>query len=935
MSEEIIHKAFIEHGLSEAYERVKKTSPYTHGVIVQYWPKVKLMLESGYWISRLDYSDCEPADYPMLHGLKNEAGDKECKTLIRQFRNLHSARILWHDLNDLSDWQTVFKSQSDLADICSKYVLNFLEKDFTLKYQVPRYSDGTPMQLSILAMGKWGGRELNFSSDIDFVMVYAESGLVEGKDGRRDIEHHQFFTKIAQRFIKIIDDVTSDGFVYRCDTRLRPFGDSGPLVVSLAALEQYLTQHGREWERYAYLKARCVTGDDLVISDFEDLRRPFVYRRYLDYGVFEKLREMHRQIMVQIEKNDNSDNIKLGRGGIRECEFLIQAMQLLRGGRIKSLQQANFYKAYQAVNNTEVWVDEDQKCLAAYVYLRLLENRLQGLHQQQTHQLPDNAIDQDRLATAMYSNDWADMKLTLQQHRNNVQESFNQQLSLFMLQDTIGQKNQLKWQDLLDSTEFFPVTTRQNFHALEKSRFYRSLREESQKTLDKLLVLFLQEIRSRTSELAINELAIISAADNFLKVITAIGKRAVYFSLLVERPAALKHLCDVCFTSDYLCKQIAQWPILLDELLDSRIFNQVPARSDINKATIEFLANTRSDITEQFINDLVTLKHIQSFRIATAEIFKRLPLMKVSDRLSDLAELILEAVFTLVLKETIQKFQLTELSIEDCGFSILAYGKLGGLELNYTSDLDIVFIYDKSQLPAEHKLLNDEPLCQRFYTRLVQQCLRYLNLPTSMGKLYEIDTRLRPSGNSGFLVSSLEAFEHYQKEDAWVWEHQALTRARVVLGSETLRAKIDNIRLEVLSCAEKYQTLDTEVINMRNKMREQFQNESLPENLFHLKQSPGGMIDLEFLVQYLVLKYTHVYPSVAEFSDNVRQLEALANVGVITQASAIDLKDAYIHLREQAHLLSLQFREPLVEIEVISAERDLVIRYWNQFLSES
>ncbi len=926
MPENTLLQAIEQHELGNQFSNVLLASPYTIGIVEKYATEFAIALEDGFWFSKADYSKSKSNEIPYYAEILSSNTDVQCKYALRKFRNFHSARLLWLDLTGQINWRNLLKAQSDLADLCTQAALNYLEREFSEKYQKPVYTDGSPMQLSVIAMGKWGGQELNFSSDIDFILLYGESVDVQGKDGRRDIESHQYFIKLSQRLIRLLDDISADGFVYRCDTRLRPFGDSGPLVLSIAALEQYLTSHGREWERYAYLKARCVTGDSQVCDEFNQLRRPFVYRRYLDFGVFAKLRDMHAQIAEQVRRKENQANLKLGRGGIRECEFLIQAMQLLRGGRIQLLQQTNFYSAYQALQKEGIWTDENSDLLEAYVYLRLLENRLQALHQEQTHELPNNLKNQEALVRAMQADSWQGLLNTLDLHRQAVVKLFDEHMSILQLNiDSENSEPELNLKTLMSRLDAYSSELHSEFSDLTSSRYYLNLNDTTQNTLDRLLNLYIQEIDPLDKSKADS---ILAASRNFLKIIRSIGRRSVYYALLVERPAALKHLIQVCFVSDYLCEQIALRPILLDELLDPRILSTKPSEAEIQTATVKVYENAKNFEIDQFVNDLVVHKHVQSFRIATAEIFKNLPLMKVSDRLSDVAENILSVVVQRVLDETLVKFSLPELSIQESGFAILAYGKLGGLELSYSSDLDIVFLYDSSILTKNSITLQDESDINKFYTRLVQQCLRYLNMPSSMGRLYEIDTRLRPSGNSGFLISSIDAFQMYQEQEAWVWEHQALTRSRVVLGSQILKEKINQIRQDVLCSKIDYTSLNAEIYTMRLRMYKQYKTKNAHQKKFHLKHSPGGMIDIEFLVQYLVLKFAGEYPDLLKYSDNIRQLESLTSCGILNKDDAQELIQAYIHLREHVHLLSLQSKAPIIEESMIENTRQVVMRHW-------
>jgi len=476
MSECSLADVIKKYTLEEQFSRVLVSSPYVIETLNKYTSEFAESLKNDFWFSEVNYTTKKLSYYSDIEQSKN---DTDCKYRLRRFRNFHSARLLWLDLNNLIEWQVLLKAQSDLADLCVQAALQYLEKEFEHKYHTPLYQNGDPMQLCVVAMGKWGGQELNFSSDIDFIFLYGEKTEVQAKEGRRNLETHEYFIKVSQRLIRLLDDKTADGFVYRCDTRLRPFGDSGPLVVSVAALEQYLTQHGREWERYAYLKARCVSGDSGVCHEFSELRRPFVYRRYLDFGVFAKLRDMHAQIAEQVRKKEFTDNLKLGRGGIRECEFLIQAMQLLRGGRLKALQQTNFLSAYRALQEHGVWFDESDELLNSYVYLRLIENRLQALHQRQTHELPDNTDDQICLVNAMQANSWQSLLDDLASFRTKVVTLFDKHMSLLNLNiDT--PESHISVDSLLNRFSKISPSCEQTFRDFFSSRYYRNLNEDQQ-----------------------------------------------------------------------------------------------------------------------------------------------------------------------------------------------------------------------------------------------------------------------------------------------------------------------------------------------------------------------------------------------------------------------------------------------------------------------
>lgn len=935
---ESLQQVFAEYGLEQEFLHVARSSPYVLSVFTAQTERLKESLNSGRWqhkpeVSRVSFTQfCESDDFTEL----------EFKSLIRRFRNFYSAHILWHDLLGSLAWRDLFFLQSELADVCMQVALQYVQSEFDKKYQRPKDAQGNDLELCVVAMGKWGGQELNFSSDIDYLYLFAENGEVENLTGTRSLAHQQYFLKQAQKINQLLDDITGDGFVYRCDTRLRPFGDSGPLVVSLSALEQYLLQHGREWERYAYLKARCVTGDEHVRSGFAELRRPFVYRRYLDYGVFANLREMHEQISSQVKKKQIEDNIKLGRGGIRECEFLVQAYQLIRGGREPELQQSNFFDAYKFLCDKEVISDVGRKFVAAYTFHRLIENRLQGLHQKQTHILPHSDVDRECLVHAMGFENWQSLMTTWNQHRQVVADKFSEQVQLFKT----DVEQDASYVTLLDAElaklksklELIDQDLEHEVVKFRESSFYLRYKDDKKRLLDKVLVNYFQYINQELEDgnLSINK--VLELNRRFLRVLTAIGQRQTYFSLLAEHQQALQNLVTVCTKSEFISLQVSQHPVLLDELLDMHVFQSFPSMDSVREDVLTLSSQIKVLDTEEFLQQLIDIRNAQVFRIAVADAVGGLSIMKVSDCLTVLAESILSVVLDYVNYQALKKYKLPEIDWRDTGFMVIAYGKLGGLELAYSSDLDIVFLADDTQIPPAHPLASDKGLCGQYYHRVAQQCIRILDMPTVSGRLYEVDTRLRPNGHSGFLVGSIEAFEKYQAQEAWVWEHQALTRARAILGSQASRRKFETIRENILQNHVALSELKDKVTTMRDKMRGELDNLA-DENLFHLKHSRGGMIDIEFLVQYLVLAHAKKYPNLTVYSDNVRQLEAvekLAQQGkkILEVEQVESLIQVYLSLRDQAHALGLDNRATVVARSDIEAETTEVSKIWKLIFTE-
>lgn len=848
---------------------------------------------------------------------------------LRRLRRVELARIAWRDLAGLADLDASLADLSTLADFAVAAALDYAAAALARRMPAPRDAHGTPLPLLVLAMGKLGGAELNFSSDIDLVFAYPETEDLD-EDGRSACQ--EYFVRLAQSLIKLLDSRTEDGFVFRVDARLRPFGASGPLVVSLPALETYLVQHGREWERYAYVKARLLTGHEYRSAVFDEILTPFVYRRYLDYGVFESLRMMKKLIAAEVARKDMAENIKLGPGGIREIEFIVQALQLVRGGRRADLRTRSLLQALPLLAGERQLGAAAVTALAAgYRFLRTLENRLQALDDRQTHELPHDAETRARLAYAMGERDWPSLYRTLERHRAAVQTQFER-----IAWDTASgagrtpaAERTAAWEagavaELLKGGAFArDAEIAAPLEELRRSGLYRRMDEVSRQRLAAVVV--------RTLTLLESQRAPAKALARVLPIYRAVARRSAYLALLNENPAALERLLGLAADSAWIVRQIAEHPMLLDELLDARLFETPPTRAELEALFERELAHVDRTDTEAVLEAIRAFQRTATFLVALADRSGALPLMKVSDRLTDTAELVLQFALDTAWRELVVKFGRplcgTPPNLVPAGFAVIGYGKLGGLELGYASDLDVVFLHDSA---GSHQETDGTPPIdnERFFVRLVQRLIHFLTIQTTSGRLYEVDTRLRPSGRSGLLVSSLARFRRYQTTDAWVWEHQALLRSRALAGSRAVSAAFERIRREVLVGHVDRTKLKPQIAEMRARMRIEL---SLGKGeRFDLKQDPGGIADIEFLVDYWVLANAGDFPELVEFPDNIRQLEALERTGLVPPERCMRLRDAYLELRRRTHELALDEAGRVVADDELVEVRAFVTSIWRE-----
>ncbi|MCO4158739.1 bifunctional [glutamate--ammonia ligase]-adenylyl-L-tyrosine phosphorylase/[glutamate--ammonia-ligase] adenylyltransferase [Citrobacter amalonaticus] len=854
---------------------------------------------------------------------------------LRLFRRRVMVRIAWAQALSLVDDTDILQQLSHLAETLIVSARDWLYDACCREWGTPCSQEGIPQPLLILGMGKLGGGELNFSSDIDLIFAWPEHGSTQG--GRRELDNAQFFTRMGQRLIKVLDQPTQDGFVYRVDMRLRPFGDSGPLVLSFAALEDYYQEQGRDWERYAMVKARIMGDTDgRYVDELRAMLRPFVFRRYIDFSVIQSLRNMKGMIAREVRRRGLKDNIKLGAGGIREIEFIVQVFQLIRGGREPSLQSRSLLPTLSAIAALHLLPENDAEQLRqAYLFLRRLENLLQSINDEQTQTLPGDELNRARLAWGMNADSWSQLTETLEGHMANVRRVFNELIGddeTDTQEDALSEQWRELWQDALQEDDTPPVLShltdddRLRVLALiadfRKELDKRTIGPRGRQVLDHLMPHLLSDVCTRQdASLPLSRIT---------PLLVGIVTRTTYLELLSEFPGALKHLISLCAASPMVASQLARYPLLLDELLDPNTLYQPTATDAYRDELRQYLLRVPEDDEEQQLEALRQFKQTQLLRIAAADIAGTLPVMKVSDHLTWLAEAMIDAVVQQAWLQMVARYgQPTHLAErEGRGFAVVGYGKLGGWELGYSSDLDLIFLHD---CPADVMTDGEREIDGRqFYLRLAQRIMHLFSTRTSSGILYEVDARLRPSGAAGMLVTSTESFADYQKNEAWTWEHQALVRARVVYGDPQLTSQFDTVRRDIMTLPRDGKTLQNEVREMREKMRAHLGNKH--RDRFDIKADEGGITDIEFITQYLVLRYAHDKPKLTRWSDNVRILELLAQNDIMDEQEAMALTHAYTTLRDELHHLALQEQPGHVAQTCFEAERTLVRASWQKWL---
>ncbi len=853
-----------------------------------------------------------PLSAPLIQAWLSEAPltEDNLKPALRRLKQRAMARIAGRDLSGQADLAEVVESMTLLADAVVAAALAVTETALVARYGTPRNAAGERIELIVIGMGKLGGRELNVSSDIDLIFVYPEDG---DTDGPRSISNFEFFGRLGKALNNAIADITEDGQVFRVDLRLRPNGDSGPLVCSFAMLETYFVAQGREWERYAWIKARPLTGNRW--DELEAIRRPFVFRKYLDFGTINAMRDLHAQIRREVAKKDMANNVKLGPGGIREIEFIAQVFQLIRGGRDVALQIKPTLEVLKLlVDRGQLELDAVVELSAAYRFLRRLEHRLQYLDDAQTHRLPDNPEDQQRVALSMGFANYEALLMELDDHRQTVARHFE---GIFADPNEAGHELDGVWNgDGTHSEELAKIGFGETaalcdrLAAIRAGSRYQSMSEQAKGRFDALVPRAIQAAAASGNPDA--------TLSRMLDLLEAIGRRSAYLALLLQYPHALEQVARIAGASSWAADYLLKHPVLLDELLDARLLQMAPDWPGFRQQLEEQTDALEPD-TEAQMDALREAHHAQIFRLVSQDIAGLLTVEKLSDHLSELADILVGRTITLAWRKLLTKHR-----PDDMGpaFAVIGYGKLGGKELGYASDLDLVYLFDDPAPEAGH-----------VYAKLGTRLNTWLSSRTAAGILFETDLRLRPNGDAGLVVSSLEAFRKYQLENAWVWEHQALTRARFIAGDPAIGEIFEQIRVEILCQRRDRDKLREEVLAMRRKMSDNLSSRGNDE-IFDLKQDFGGLVDVEFAVQYLILAHACDHPRLTGNLGNIALLRIAAECGLIPADLAVTVGDAYREYRRLQHLRRLNNLDSRVDAATHQARIAAVRALWKHVFGE-
>lgn len=862
---------------------------------------------------------------------------------LRQFRRRAMMRIIWRDFAGLAPLLETTADMSHLAELCVRQALALLTPLAEAQWGRPiGQESGEPQQLVVLGMGKLGGYELNVSSDIDLIFAYPERGQTEPLPGSaaRSIDNQTFFIRLGQKLIKALDAPTVDGFVFRVDMRLRPYGQSGALVLNFDAMEEYYLTQGREWERYAMVKARVIAGPEESAAQLMAMLRPFVYRKYLDYGAIDALRDLQHNIRKEVARQQLDNNIKRGAGGIREVEFIAQALQIIRGGRERQLQTPQLRVALTEIVAAGLWpADEIEQLWHDYQFLRHSEHAIQALNDRQTQQLPSDANDQLRVAVLAGCASWPGYLQQLQQHRSVVSALFNQ---LFADPQPAAESDHSDCWPLHGDRDELMAALQQALAArgyqsaeqaatlllnFAESRAVDNLERQPRQRLDRLMPKIIDGCAGSDANTTLQRL---------LRLIEAVLRRSAYLALLNENPAALEQLLRLCRGSRFIAEQLARYPMLLDELLDAGTLYTPCDRSALREALHSSVLRIAPGDLEEQMNALRYFVSAHKLRVAACDLTGVLPVMQVSDYLTWLAEVAVEYAIELAWQQLVERHG--EPASDDGrrpGFIAVGYGKLGGIELGYTSDLDLVFVHNGDNQLATRAAAGQRQIDNAtFFTRLGQRVIHILATQTQAGSAYEVDMRLRPSGNSGQLVVSLAGFAKYQREQAWTWEQQALVRARCVAGDSDTAAAFAELREQLLCRPRDRQALLAEVVAMRDKMRQHLSSSASAEQ-FDLKQDPGGIVDIEFMVQFALLAAAHRAPALARWSDNIRLLQSLVDAGELAADGAAVLTNAYKAYRSAGHRLQLQGQPAQLPASALQAERSGVQQLWAELMADN
>ncbi len=856
----------------------------------------------------------------MLDFLAAEAitDESSLQRALRRLRQRVMAALIVRDIGGAAPLAEVVETMTLLADITTNHALDFLHRQLSAQFGEPLDKQGSPQRLLVIGMGKLGGRELNVSSDVDYIFVYPEDGETAGTpDGGRRIEAFDFFTRLGKRLIAAIGEITGDGQVFRVDMRLRPNGDSGPLVGSIVSLENYFIAQGREWERYAWIKARVMNaGDNLQpkwVAALEHVARPFVFRKYLDFGAINAMRDLHAQIRREVARKDMADHIKLGPGGIREIEFMAQVFQLIRGGRDAALQIRPTLKVLPLlVARRLLPADSEQQLTSAYEFLRRLEHRLQYVDDAQTHMLPTADGDKAQIARSMGFADWLPMLAVLETHRQRVALHFE---DIFSNPEDGTHALAGLWFEQSESDEALeaignlgfrhPRAMLERLHAFRQSAKYQQLAASIRERLD--------AIGPRLIEAAAATKAPDATWQRGLDFFETISRRGAYLALLQQHPQALMKVAEIIGSSAWAATYLTRHPILLDEVIDPRLYD-VATDWETFKYELDVRLASEAGDTEREMDVLREEHHAQVFRLLAQDIAGLQTVERLADHLTQLADIIVQTTLDLCWNRLRDRHPHPDQAPK---IAVIAYGKLGGKELAYGSDLDLVFLHD-----------DPEPGVGEIYARLVQRMSTWLSSQTSAGALFETDYRLRPNGDAGLLVCSVESFRDYELQKAWAWEHQALTRARYCAGNPEVGRRFEEIRIEILRQPRDLAKLREEVLAMRQRMLDAHASNST--ELFDIKQDPGGLVDVEFIVQYLILGHAHAHERLCGNLGNIALLRIAGELGLIPADLAEQVRNIYREYRRMQHAFRLDgIRGARVERDPYRRNIETVRELWS------
>ncbi|WOE31269.1 MULTISPECIES: bifunctional [glutamate--ammonia ligase]-adenylyl-L-tyrosine phosphorylase/[glutamate--ammonia-ligase] adenylyltransferase [unclassified Acinetobacter] len=905
-------------------EQLKKTlraSQYAEQIV----EKHKILLEEDYkkdhFATALTRHQLSQMIESTLQGIVDEV------IWMREIRILRARlmfRWIWQDANQLTNVVQLTQELSDFADLALCVAKDFARIPLVQKYGEPIGYSGHLQDLIIIAMGKHGAQELNLSSDIDLIFAFDEQGET---NGRKCIEVQQFCILWGQKLIYLLDHITAEGFVFRVDMRLRPWGDGSALAISYAALEKYLSQHGREWERYAWIKARIVTGGKEG-QQLLKMTRPFVFRKYVDYTAFEAMREMKAMIEREVQRRNIEDDIKLGAGGIREIEFIVQVFQLIYGGSKLELQDRQCLVSLHHLGETEL-LDPNVviELEDAYLFLRRVEHAIQALNDQQTQSLPTETDLRQRMIDTLGYLSWDDFLTVLNQKREKVIFQFEHLIKEKETEPLVNSFSQIEQQlnDVLDENAKNLVYEFWHGHALKKL---------PAKAIQRLKIFWPHLIEailhSDNPQIALVRL---------MPLVESVLRRTVYLVMLIESKGALQRLVKMATVSPWICEELTHYPVLLDEFLSMDF--ELPKRQDLEDSLRQQLLRIEIDQIEDQMRVLRLFKKSNVLTVAASDVLAESPLMKVSDALTDIAEVTVNATLHLAYEMIAKKHgypvdaEGQRCTLDRMAFTVIGYGKVGGIELGYGSDLDLVFIHymdEQADTNGQKQISSFE-----FAMRVAQKFMSLMTTQTLDGRVYEIDTRLRPSGDAGLLVTSLKAFEQYQFKNAWLWEHQALVRARSIAGEKSLRAKFELLRCKILTLPREETLVREEVLKMRQKMKDHLgsSKEQKKEGIFHLKQDAGGIVDIEFMAQYAVLAWSGSNPDLAHYSDNVRILEDAAKANCLSSSDATALIQAYLRERAESHRLALANQSMQVNAAQWHSTREVVCKLWQRLIDPS